>query len=293
MKKFHNLSLILMIFTLVLVAAGGLVTSTGSGLSVPDWPLSFGKLFPAMVGGVQYEHTHRVIAGVVLLLTMGLAWIARRDVPGFLKLLAWLGLALVLLQALLGGLTVLLLLPIPVSVLHACLGQSFFALTVAMWWLSGRADISNAAPSADPLSAGADAQRWAGRIALTILLIQLFLGAYVRHSGGRAIVEHIGGAFAVTAAVAVLAILTRVIYAADRQLRNASMILLALLAAQIALGYGSFVWTVLRPVGVNRPLDQVLITTAHQTTGALILAFSMVLTLASETTRTARRSQKK
>ena len=51
--------------TFVLLIAGGLVTSTDSGLAVPDWPLSYGTLLPPMVGGIRYEHTHRVIAALV------------------------------------------------------------------------------------------------------------------------------------------------------------------------------------------------------------------------------------
>lgn len=281
MKRFNRLSLILMMFTFVLVAAGGLVTSTGSGLSVPDWPLSFGMLFPPMRGGVEFEHTHRVIAGVVLMLTLGLAWIARRDVPRPVAALAWMGVPLVLLQALLGGLTVLFLLPTPISVFHACLGQVFFALTVAMWWLSAEAPA--ASPEAPDANASARSlQRLVSRITLPVLLMQLFLGAYVRHSGGRAVLEHIGGAFAVTACVTALALLSRAAYPEDRRARLASGLLLVLLAAQIALGYGSFVWTALRPVADGvRPTERILITAAHQTVGALIFAFSVALSLIS------------
>lgn len=283
MKRFNRLALILMIFTFVLVAAGGLVTSTGSGLSVPDWPLSFGMMFPPMTGGVQFEHTHRVIAGVVLLLTLALSWIARSGVPRSIAVMTWIGLPLVLLQALLGGLTVLYLLPLPISVFHACLGQVFFSLTVALWWLS--ADAGPAAAQ-DVEGSGGSArglQRGLGRFTLVVLLLQLFLGAYVRHSGGRAIIEHIGGAFATTACVASLAFLSRVAYPADKRIRLASGLLLIFLIVQIALGYGSFVWTVLRPASEVRALERVLVTSAHQTIGALILAFSMVMHLASIT----------
>jgi cytochrome c oxidase assembly protein subunit 15 len=278
MKRFRLLALILMIFTFVLIAAGGLVTSTGSGLSVPDWPLSFGMLFPPMEGGVEYEHTHRVIAGVVLLLTVGLAWLARRDVPRPIARMAWAGVPLVLLQALMGGLTVLFLLPLPVSVFHACLGQVFFALTVAIWWLSAEDRLSAAPAQELPVHR---LQRNLGRFTLAVLLVQLFLGAYVRHSGGRAVLEHIGGAFAVTACVASLALLSRAAYPEHKGVRAASTLALVFLAVQILLGYGSFVWTVLRPSVEGRPMERILITAAHQTVGALILAFSMALSLAS------------
>lgn len=297
MKRFHRLSLILMIFTFVLIAAGGLVTSTDSGLSVPDWPLSFGMLFPPMVGGVQFEHTHRVIAGVVLLLTLGLSWTARKEVPRPLALLTWMGIPLVLLQALLGGLTVLLLLPLPVSVFHACLGQVFFALTVTLWWLSRESSWLNvgiAAPHASD-SGTAHARKLQiilSRLALAALLIQLFLGAYVRHSGGRAVLEHIGGAFVVTACVAGLALVSRIAYREDPGARFASTALLVLLACQLALGYGSFLLTVLRASAGERSLERVLITAGHQTTGALILAFTMTLVLVSGTRSEPRSSRR-
>src|ERR1041384_1423270 len=109
--------------TFFLVIAGGLVTSTGSSLSVPDWPLSYGQLMPPMVGGVFYEHGHRMVAGAVATLMLILAiWIGVREPRRWVKTIAFAGLGAVLLQALLGGLTVLFLLPHPISVPHARLG---------------------------------------------------------------------------------------------------------------------------------------------------------------------------
>src|SRR5687767_15862244 len=87
--------------TLVLVFIGGLVTSTGSGLAVPDWPLSYGQLMPPMVGGVFYEHGHRMAATAVGLLTLVLAlWTARREPRGSVRRLAWAALAAVITQGL-------------------------------------------------------------------------------------------------------------------------------------------------------------------------------------------------
>ncbi|UPT75838.1 MAG: hypothetical protein M0D55_09285 [Elusimicrobiota bacterium] len=97
-----------------LLFAGGMVTSTGSGLAVPDWPLSFGTLNPPMVGGIFFEHGHRLIAGGVALMTAVLALLARRPrVPAAARTAAWLAAGGVLIQAALGGLTVLLKLPPP------------------------------------------------------------------------------------------------------------------------------------------------------------------------------------
>jgi cytochrome c oxidase assembly protein subunit 15 len=117
--------------TLFLIFAGGMVTSTGSGLSVPDWPLSYGTFFPPMVGGVFYEHGHRMIAATIGFMTLCLAFCLHRfEKRGWVKKLGYFALGAVIAQGLLGGLTVLLFLPPPVSICHAILAQTFFILTI-------------------------------------------------------------------------------------------------------------------------------------------------------------------
>jgi cytochrome c oxidase assembly protein subunit 15 len=124
--------------TLILVAAGGMVTSTGSGLAVPDWPTTYGYSmfsFPLgkMVGGIFYEHGHRLIATTVGLLTIGLViWLWRAEPRRWVRRLGLAALAVVILQGLLGGLTVLLFLPDAISISHAGLAQIFFCMTVAL-----------------------------------------------------------------------------------------------------------------------------------------------------------------
>ena len=108
----RRFSKILVISVVLLIFAGGMVTSTGSGLAVPDWPLSYGMLFPPMVGGVFYEHGHRMIASVVGLFTLILAiWTALTEARAWVRKLAFLSLVVVIAQGLLGGLTVLYFLP--------------------------------------------------------------------------------------------------------------------------------------------------------------------------------------
>ena len=98
--------------TLFLIFAGAMVTSTGSGLAVPDWPLSYGMLMPPMVAGIFYEHGHRMIASTVGFLTIIQAvWLQLREPKRFVRGLGWWSLAAVIVQGLLGGLTVILLLP--------------------------------------------------------------------------------------------------------------------------------------------------------------------------------------
>ena len=118
----HRFAVATAVATLFLIFAGGLVTSTESGLSVPDWPLSYGRLMPPMVGGVFYEHGHRMVATAVGILTILLAvWLSRREPRAWVRRLGYAALAAVVAQGVLGGLTVLFLLPMAVSVAHACL----------------------------------------------------------------------------------------------------------------------------------------------------------------------------
>ena len=130
--------------TVLLIVAGGLVTSTGSGLAVPDWPTSYGWnmfTFPMkhMVGGIFYEHGHRLIASGVGFLTIILAlWLWRAEPRRWMRMLGFAALGAVCLQGLLGGITVLYFLPTAVSTAHAGLAQIFFCLTIAISLFTSR-----------------------------------------------------------------------------------------------------------------------------------------------------------
>jgi heme a synthase len=178
--------------TLVLLAAGGLVTSTGSGLAVPDWPLSFGQVFPEMRGGVLFEHGHRLVAATVGLMTVILAiWFGRREPRPAVRRLAYLALAAVVMQGLLGGLTVLLRLPTSVSVAHACLAQIVFGIVVAAAVTTSRPFL-DAARQAEPVPAGI------ARLAATATAAtyaQVVLGALMRHTGAGLAIPDVPLAF--------------------------------------------------------------------------------------------------
>src|SRR5438034_9293217 len=114
-RGIHRLAVATAASTFVLLFVGGLVTSTGSALAVPDWPLSFGQVFPPMVGGVLFEHGHRLAAGAVGCLTVVLAlWTVVGDARPAVRALALLALLAIALQAVLGGVTVLYKLPLAV-----------------------------------------------------------------------------------------------------------------------------------------------------------------------------------
>ena len=137
----HRFAKLVAASTFILIFIGGLVTSTGSGLAVPDWPNTYGQFmfsFPLskMVGGILYEHGHRMIASIVGFLTVILAvWLWLKEPRRWVK---WFGvgaLLAVIVQGVLGGLTVLFLLPTPISVLHGTLAQIFFCMTICRLFL--------------------------------------------------------------------------------------------------------------------------------------------------------------
>jgi len=179
--KLHHFAGFTAICTLILIAAGGLVTSTGSGLAVPDWPLSYGMLMPPMVGGVFYEHGHRMIATGVGMLTVALAvWAWRVEGRAWVRQLAWTALAAVIIQGLLGGLTVIYLLPTPVSVSHACLAQTFFCIIVSLWVVTSK--WWGAATPVISGEASTVTTRWLSVFTGMTIYVQLILGAAVRHT---------------------------------------------------------------------------------------------------------------
>ena len=169
--------------TLLLICSGGMVTSKGVGLAVPDWPTTFGYnmfFFPVSqwVGGIFFEHTHRLIASVIGFLTIILAvWLWRSNVARWIKTLGWASLGAVVLQGVLGGLRVTLLKD-EIGIFHACVAQAFFGLLVIvalatspLWQRLARSGASLPRPSLAVLA-----------IVITgIIYGQLGLGATMRH----------------------------------------------------------------------------------------------------------------
>lgn len=286
----HRHALLVAFATVFLLLAGGLVTSTGSGLAVPDWPLSFGRFLPRMTGGVLFEHGHRLVAASVGLLTLVLAlWFRARENRPWVRRLSYAALGVVIAQGLLGGLTVLLRLPPAVSVLHACLAQGFFCIVVVLAVATSESFLSRS-----PDSKGADvpAALWRlGGLATGLVYVQLILGAVMRHTGaGLAIPDvplafgrlvprlesfeiaihfaHRVGALLVALVVLVLAgwILSR--HGRVTGLAAPARLLVLLVMAQIALGAA----TVLSRLAV-------LPATAHVVVGALLLATCLVVTV--------------
>jgi cytochrome c oxidase assembly protein subunit 15 len=275
--------------TLFLIFAGAMVTSTGSGLAVPDWPLSYGMVMPPMVGGIFYEHGHRMIAATVGLLTVIQAvWLQLREPKRVARILGWCSVGAVIAQGILGGVTVLLLLPHSVSIAHAGLAEIFFCLNTSIafftstWFRASRALEKGDAP-----------------IGLTSLLVlvtyaQILIGATMRHLGAGlaipdfplsfgSVVPHIASLeIAVNFAhrvgggcVGVLAIYTALRlrrFESAHPLRQLSNLLVTVVMIQIALG-GYVVWSGKQPV----------ITSVHVMTGAATLALTLLTALTART----------
>ncbi len=294
----HRYAKLVAAATVLLITAGGLVTSTGSGLAVPDWPTSYGWnmfTFPMrhMVGGIFYEHGHRLIASGVGFLTIGLAvWLWRAESRRWMRFLGFAALAAVCIQGILGGITVLYFLPTPVSTAHAGLAQIFFCLTVSIALFTSRGWKQ---PTIDPVD---DRMlRLTATCTTAFIYLQILVGATMRHSdAGLAIPDfplvfggivppewtpqiaihyaHRLGAVLVTLAIAATA--GHVCYHHPRrpELRRPAVVLCCLVLVQVTLG--AFVIWSQKNVAIN---------TAHVVTGALTLATSLILTLRSHRIR--------
>jgi heme a synthase len=280
-RNLHRFAVFTACCTFLLVIAGALVTSNEAGLAVPDWPLSYGTLFPPMVGGIFYEHGHRMIAGLVGILTIILAiWTQQRESRRWLRYLAWGALGLVVAQAVLGGITVKFLLPPPVSSAHATLAELFFitvfsiAIFTGKWWQSGLPQLDDAgSPKLRSLTV------WTS----ILILVQIVLGAAFRHNA-FGIVPHIIGAIVVTAMVfwTVLAVSRRfksVPLEPAKDLRKAARYLEIALGLQLVLG-GFAYWAVVAARDAVQPTPiYVALTVLHVAVGALTFAASVFLML--------------
>ncbi|HEY2988218.1 MAG TPA: COX15/CtaA family protein [Candidatus Binatia bacterium] len=275
----HRLALLTAVLTLPLLFIGGLVTTKGAGLAVPDWPTTFGYnpfLYPwsKMVGNIFYEHSHRLVASAVGLLTVGLAfalWLGEKR-----RWLRWLGaaaLALVIAQGVVGGLRVVLL-EQTLAIVHACLAQAFFALAVSLALFTSR-EWSEKSPPVEVTDAGR-LQRLS-LITTGLIYLQAIFGAVLRHTG--ALLEiHLLFAALVALHVVLLGarILTR--HFERGELLYPAFLLSALLFAQLALGLGAYLgkFVMSWPGALT-----VTLRTSHVVVGALMLATGVVLTVRS------------
>lgn len=272
----HRWSILLAFCTLLLVVAGGLVTSRDAGLSVPDWPLSYGQLMPPMEGGILYEHGHRMIATTVGLLTIvSMIWLFRADRRKWLR---WTGVAellAVIAQGVLGGLTVIYLLPWYISTAHASMAQLFFSLTVAValftsrWWLGGVHEVEE--NPRYPI-------RGLVLAAPVCVLGQLALGAAARHKAIGSI-YHICGSPLVTGVILWISLRILLHYANNKEMRTGALALLGITFAQVFLGIAAYMSRIAYADAIQPMPLMVTFTVLHVAVGALTMAASVALAI--------------
>jgi cytochrome c oxidase assembly protein subunit 15 len=283
------------VWAALVIFAGAMVTSTGSGMAVPDWPQSFGTWTPKMTGGVFFEHGHRMVAGLLGMLIAGLAlWAGFSESRRWARAIAWAALIAVFGQALLGGLTVLIgtfrdwthTHP-GVSTVHACLAQAIFALLVAYATVSAPGWWSEAPRLGAPRSLATGA-----KALVALVYAQIILGAAMRHqqagliiydfplSYGRVIPEfynglvalnfaHRCGAWILAFGGGAFAWRVAADPSLDRWVRRPAQVFLGAVFVQFLLG-ACAVWTGLRVPAL---------TSAHVLGGSVVFTSALVLAL--------------
>ena len=264
----HRLALTTIVATFVLILFGGLVTNTGSALAVPDWPTTFGYnmfLYPwsEMVGGIFYEHSHRLLGSLVGLLTLALAAVLWRA-GGTLRWLGLVAVAAVIVQGILGGLRVVLLKE-TLAIVHGCLAQAYFALAVVIAVLTSsrhRTPVAGIDPASRTLAIAAAA----------LVYLQIVFGALITHAGW--IWVHVIGAVAVFVFVPIVT--ARLRRSGDVLAAPAALVLLVLLGIQLLLGVGSFIAR-FTPVWIpGGQLTMLALPVAHRLAASLILGAAVV-----------------
>ena len=272
----HSFAIATACSTVLLLVAGALVTSNDAADSVPDWPLAYGRIIPPLIGGIRYEFAHRVVAGLVAVLTLILAiWITFSKLRGSARRWGWIAVALVVAQALLGAARVLLGHAALVATAHACLAQIFFITVVSLtlmtsdWWQRKLPLLEDSgSPKLRVLTA------WL----TVVILIQLVLGAGFRH-GAFGIMPHLIGFLVVTFMVIWTARTANKRFGQMGDIRRWVVMLHATFGTQVILGFLAY-WAVDQASRANQPvLLYSVIEVAHVVVGALVLASSVLLAL--------------
>ncbi len=275
----HRFAVFVVCWTILLFVAGALVTSKDAALSVPDWPKSFGTWFPSLrmlAGGAFFEHTHRVIAGVLGILVFILAiWLWKKEPRLWMR---WFGVAAVAgvaAQAILGGQVVRQLLHYWLPVAHASFAQIVFAAVLGIavftskWWVSERPQLADT---------GAPSLHFLANLNAGIIYLQVILGAGFRHKE-MPVWPHIAGAMVVLVVVTWTAIALRKRFPQSRELSKARVLLHAIFGTQFLLGIGAY-WSRISTLDAPQPMPvMVWLTVIHTVVGAILFAFSILLVL--------------
>jgi cytochrome c oxidase assembly protein subunit 15 len=272
----HRFAVFTVCWTVLLLVAGALVTSNDAALSVPDWPKSFGTWTPPMVGGVFYEHSHRVIAGALGVWTLILAvliWV--KEERRWLRWFAVIAVGGIVAQAILGGQVVIQLLHYWLPVMHACFAQIMFGalLSIAVftsnWWVSDRPQLEDrGSPSIHSLAL----------LNALVIFLQVFLGAGFRHKE-IPIWPHAAGSLAVLAMVVWTAVALRKRFESSPELTKMRILLHSVFGLQFLLGIGAY-WSRISTADAAQPMPvMVALTVTHTVVGALLFAVSILTIL--------------
>ncbi len=276
--------------TFLLIVAGGLVTSHQAGLAVVDWPNSYGYnifLYPLarMTGGIYYEHAHRLAGSLVGLTTVVLALhLQRVDRRAWVKRLGWLAVVAVIGQGVLGGLRVTgrftmatspdaVAPSITLAIVHGSFAQLFFSLVVALAAFTSTTWL--VAPSARS-DGRAAVDRAFTTLLVPVLVVQLVLGALQRHLSEMLMV-HVAFAMVVVILAITAAVRARSLYGDLPVLPAVGRAVIALVSIQVTLGVLAFAIVSTRVAGAEPSPYEVIVRTAHQANGALLLAATVLL----------------
>ncbi len=278
----------------LLLVSGGIVTGWEAGLAVPDWPQSFGHnmiLYPlaemitpeAIEEGVHYEHAHRLYGMLVgmmaIMLLVTLPFYDKRRWPAVIAAAI---LVMVIIQGILGG-TRVTKESLVLALGHGVFGQVIFAAVACVaavtstTWHRAAGALTEAAPADRKLSV----------ILLGLLLVQLLLGASFRHlkfdeSAAEGMVtgllhSHLLFAFVVAAMAVIVGIRARALHHGQPVLPLLGVSLLVLIVLQLGLGFAAWVVVLAQETGRVAQWVQVIVTTSHQATGAVILATASLI----------------
>ena len=276
-RGLHRLAILAAVLTYLLLTLGGVVTSRDAGMVFLDWPLSDGSLNPDgwLSDADKFsEHGHRILGALVGLVTVALALhLRRRESRRYVRVLGYAAVVGVCLQGLLGGLRVTEI-STELALVHGCTGQAFFCLMVTLAYLTSR-------DATTPAEEGGDTRGLSlcAAAVLFAVFMQVVLGAQQRHVGGP-LHSHLLGAALVAGSVLWLLPLTLLRHAGRAALRRPVLLLVALLAAQVTLGF--LAAGVLHGARTGSlTAAQVLMPTAHQSVGGVMLATSVYVCLRS------------
>jgi cytochrome c oxidase assembly protein subunit 15 len=273
----HNFAIATACSTILLLVAGALVTSNDAADSVPDWPLAYGRIIPPLIGGIRYEFAHRVVAGLVAILTVVLAvWISFSKLRSSARRWGWIAFALVVAQAFLGAARVKLGHAAVIATIHATVAQIFFITLVSLtmftsdWWQRDLPQLDDTgSPKLRSLSVWLTA----------VILVQLVLGAGFRH-GAFGILPHLIGFLVVTFMVIWTGRIANKRFGHVGDIRRWVVMLHATFGTQVILGFLAY-WAVSQARLATQPvLLYTVIEVAHVVMGGLVLASSVLLALA-------------